>query len=199
MNLLPFVVNSIQTVWRCWMNVSTVVNSNETLYLSCIKHNIVFPVLYNVSAKLTIYIYIVLDQLVRHIDLLSAMTQSYGMQLKKQELLTLIRSGEESIRLRSKPPGLGFFYIVSDRVLQSGWIYCSICDKLLNVESRMSSILSRHSRSKLHTRLLTISQERHAVRNTRTHMIINDALSPPIGEHQQTYVQSSRSFDNLDD
>ena len=121
------------------------------------------------------------------------------MQLKKQELLNLIRSGEDCIRLRSKPPRLGFFYIVSKGILQNGWIYCSICDKLLNVESRMSSILSRHSGSKLHTRLLTLSQERQAVRNTRTHMIIRETLSPPIGQHQQNYVQTTRSYDNLDD
>ena len=145
-----------------------------------------------------LYIYIVLDQLVQHIVLLSAMTQSYGMQLKKQELLTLIRSGEESIRLRSKPPGLGFFYIVSERVLQSGWIYCSICDKLLKVESRMSVILSRHSRSKLHNKLLKLLEERRAGRNSRTHMITNEALAPPIGEQHQNYLQPIRYFVNLD-
>jgi len=145
-----------------------------------------------------LYIYIVLDQLVQHIVLLSAMTQSYAMQLKKQELLTLIRSGEESIRLRSKPPGLGFFYIVSERVLQSGWIYCSICDKLLKVESRMSVILSRHSRSKLHNKLLKLLEERRAGRNSRTHMITNEALAPPIGEQHQNYLQPIRYFVNLD-
>jgi len=53
-------------------------------------------------------LYIVPHRLVLHIDLLSAIKQSKEMQLKKQELLNLIRSGEDSIRLRSKPPGLGF-------------------------------------------------------------------------------------------
>ncbi len=142
-------------------------------------------------------LYIVLHQLVRHIDLLSTINQSYEMQLKKQELLNLIRSGEDSIRLRSKSPGLGFFYIVSDRVLQSGWIYCSLCDKLVNVESRMTGVLTRHSRSKLHNKLLKLLQERRPVINSRTHMITNDDLSAPIGEHQQNYMQPIRYFENL--
>ncbi len=121
------------------------------------------------------------------------------MQLKKQELLNLIRSGEDSIRLRSKSPGLGFFYIVSDRVLQSGWIYCSLCDKLVNVETRMTGVLSRHSRSKLHNKLLKLLQERRPVINSRTHMITNNELSTPIGEHQQNYLQPIRYFENLNE
>jgi len=104
------------------------------------------------------------------------------MELNKQDLQRLIRSGDDSIQLRSKPPRLGFYYIVSHGVFQNGWIYCSICDKLLNVVSRMSSNLSRHSRSKLHTKLLKLSQERHALWNTRTRIIVNEAPTQAIEE-----------------
>ena len=172
---------------------------SRKLYLNCLLK--LYLAQYSVYRCCTMSqqsLYIVLHRLVRHIDLLPAIKQSYEMQLKKEELLTRIRSGEDSIRLRSKPPWLGFFYIVSERVLQSGWIYCSLCDKLLNVESRMSGILSRHSRSKLHNKLLKLLQERRAVRSSRTHMITNEALSPPNGEHHQNYMQPIRYFDNPD-
>ncbi len=67
------------------------------------------------------------------------------MALNKEELQTLIRCGDDTIRLRTKPQRLGLYYIISNGVLQRGWIYCALCDKLLNVMCRKSNNLSRHT------------------------------------------------------
>ncbi len=119
------------------------------------------------------------------------------MELNKVQLQTLIRSGDDSIRLRSKLQRVGFFYIVSRGALQTRWIYCGICDKLLNVESRMSSNLSRHSRSKLHIKLLKHSQELGVISKTGTDMIVNDKLLPTTWQPPGSVDKSVRTVDNF--
>ena len=118
------------------------------------------------------------------------------MELNKVQLQTLIRSGDDSIRLRSKPQRMGFFYIVSRGALQTRLVYCGICDKVQCVASRLSSNLFRHSRSKLHTELLKHSQVVGELRKTGTDMKLNEKLLTTTWQQHEIIDKPIRTVDN---